>query len=467
MLTKEKFIGKNLDIIQEAYGGYLSYNEHFYKTLFKQRVDNYEKSNDVYICILGTDLKDIQFESPSFHSKFGKYGADDLKNRLKSNLKNLSILTPVGYPYVSIKITDLGDVKSEFFVIVKSVSTPKGPHYLAAVHPLQPISEVISISKEYYLIIYAIAIIIIISTSFIYSKMISRPLLELNTVASKMSKLDFNAKCKIKSSNDELEALGNTLNFLSENLNTALTSLKVANEKLQQDINKERELENMRKEFVADVSHELKTPISLIKGYSEGIKDGIAKGKKKDNYLDIIIDECDKMNILVNEMLDLSKLEFGKIPLHIKAFHLDYLIEKVLSKHINLIQQKKIILEINMLKNIPVFGDEFRIEGVITNFLTNAISHTSENHIIKITMSKLSNEVMVEFENQGKHISNRYLPRIWEKFYRIEKSRDKKLGGTGLGLAICKNILSLHKSHFGVENTQTGVKFFFTLNISE
>ncbi|MCY6957432.1 HAMP domain-containing sensor histidine kinase [Clostridium brassicae] len=466
VLTKERFIGKNLDIIQDTYGNYICSN-YGSDVLFKYRVDKYEKSNDVYICVLGDNLKNIQFESPSFHAKFGKYGADDLKNKLKSNLKNPSILTPVGYPYISIKITSLGDVKTEFFVIVKSVSAPKGPHYLAVVHPLQPISEVMSISKEYYLIIYAIAIIIIISISFIYSKLISRPLLELNTVASKMSKLNFKTKCKIKSNDDELGALGNSLNFLSENLDTALTSLKLANEKLQQDIDKERELENMRKEFVADASHELKTPISLIKGYSEGIKDGIAKGNKQDNYLDIIIDECDKMNILVNEMLDLSKLEFGKIGLNIETFYLDYLIEKILNKHIDLIEQKNIILEIDILKNLLVFGDEFRIEGVITNFLTNAISYTSENHIIKITTYRFSNEIMVEFENEGEHIANEELSRIWEKFYRIEKSRDKKLGGTGLGLAICKNILSLHKSNFGVENTQTGVKFFFTLNISE
>lgn len=129
------------------------------------------------------------------------------------------------------------------------------------------------------------------------------------------------------------------------------------------------------------------------------MNDGIAKGNKQDNYLDIIIDKCDKMNILVNEMLDLSKLEFGKIGLNIETFYLDYLIEKILNKHIDLIEQKNIILEIDILKNILVFGDEFRIEGVITNFLTNAISYTSENHIIKITTYRFSNEIMIEFHS--------------------------------------------------------------------
>jgi signal transduction histidine kinase len=327
---------------------------------------------------------------------------------------------------------------------------------------MQPVGDVMSITKEYYVYIYIAGIFVIILISTIYSGMISKPLVRMNKSASKMAQLDFSVKCRINS-NDELSELAGTLNFLSENLDKTLSELKSANEKLTEDIEKERELERMRREFVAGVSHELKTPVALIKGYAEGIKDGIAEGQKKEQYLDIIVDEADKMSALINDMLDLSKMEAGKLTLSFDYFNINGLIKKVVQKHDEEVVSKNISVRITSDTDTLVRGDEFRIEEVITNYFTNAVNHTDIGSKIEIHTILYEDHIKVEIENQGEPIPEEEIPRIWEKFYRIEKSRNRNLGGTGLGLAISKNILLLHQSDFGVYNTKDGVCFYFTL----
>lgn len=344
---------------------------------------------------------------------------------------------------------------------IASAILDKNNNIIVGFTSLQYVKEAMGVIEIFYKYFYLGAIVMIVVLALIYSKFITNPLKKINKVAAKMSELDFSEKCNIVSQ-DEIGNLGETLNFLGENLDSALNSLKEVNRKLKGDIERERKIENMRKEFIADASHELKTPITLIKGYAEGIKDGVFLEGNIDSSLNVIIEESEKMSNLVKDMLQVSSLESGKVILNKELFFIDNLIKNVVKKLHHSIDNKNI--KINMeLYEMQFYGDAFKIEQVVTNFLTNAIRHTVHDGRIFIKMSQNKNMIEVSFENTGEPIKNEYLDKIWDKFYKIDKSRNRKDGGTGLGLSIVKNIVELHQGQCGVENTNIGVKFYFTL----
>ncbi len=334
--------------------------------------------------------------------------------------------------------------------------------YVFAISSLQPVGEAVDAMKEYYLYAFVGAVLLMAAMALIFSRNISRPLLKMNRVAAKMANLDFSESCAVKSS-DELGSLALSLNRLSMNLSGSLSELKAANEQLQLDIEKERSLETMRKEFVSSVSHEFKTPLGIIKGFAEGFKDNIAENKKE-YYIDVILDEVEKMDELVMDLLDLARLESRVYELNAENFSAADLIDEVGSRLNKSMEEKHIELELEIGESdLGVLADRRRIEQVMTNILSNAIRHTDNNGSIAIVAKKKENEICVSVENTGSHIGEEDLDKIWDRFYRAEKSRDRKTGGTGLGLSIVKNILELHHSKYGVENTGKGVKFYFSL----
>lgn len=334
-----------------------------------------------------------------------------------------------------------------------------------AISSLQNVSEASSVINQFYIYFFVGAIVIGIVLSLIYSNMIAKPLVNINRTASKMAKLDFSEKCSVKSK-DEIGNVAASLNFLSENLDNALTSLRTANAKLEEDIEKERNLEKMRKEFVASVSHELKTPITLIDGYAVGLKDEIFEGEEKDFYLDVIIDEARKMGHLVTDMLDLSQLESGNFKLSLEEFNLKELIVFTLKKYETLITEKLVRIETNLME-LGINADFGRMEQVLTNFITNALRHVNENGTIRVNMINKGEYVSVEIENTGSHIRSEEMDRIWDKFYKLDKSGNRKLGGTGIGLSIVKNILVLHGYRYGACNIEDGVRFYFEVPRTE
>lgn len=325
---------------------------------------------------------------------------------------------------------------------------------------MQPINEGISVIEELYKYFYIIAIIIILILSLIYSTMITKPLKRINSIAKKMSNLDFDEKCEV-TSEDELGNLATTLNFLSENLSKALTSLKRTNLQLQKEIEKERKMETVRKDFVAAVSHELKTPITIIKGYAEGIKDEIFSGPDKIESLEIIIEETNKMGKLVKDMLDLSALESNVTMLNYDVFDLKEVIEKNIKSLSNEINEKEIKINRSYINDSYIKADKFRIDQVVTNFITNAIRHTEPLGSIWISMNIEDTRLRVSFENTADPLSEEELKNIWSKFYKIDKSRSRSIGGSGLGLSIVKNILEIHNMEYGVRNTNRGIEFYF------
>ncbi|WP_291581742.1 sensor histidine kinase [Clostridium sp. UBA6640] len=330
----------------------------------------------------------------------------------------------------------------------------------------QPIDEGISVIEEFYKYFYVVAIFIILVLSFIYSIMITNPLRRINSTAKKMSNLDFSEKCEVVSE-DEIGNLAITLNFLSENLYRALSSLQRANIQLQKDIEKERKVEEARKEFVAAVSHELKTPITIIKGYIEGIKDDVFSEEEKNESLDIILEETNKMGKLVKDMLNLSALESHATELKHEIFNLSEMIEKNIKSLNNEINDKDITVDRNYISDVYIKADKFRIEQVITNFLTNAIRHTEPLGVIWVSMNFEDNRLRVSFENTANPISPEEMNNIWSKFYKADKSRSRTSGGSGLGLSIVKNVLELHDMEYGVRNTERGVEFYFYAEVED
>ena len=334
---------------------------------------------------------------------------------------------------------------------------------VSTVHPIREASSVLSSFIPYFI---AVSLLVAVLYSVILSRYIANPLLKLNRIATKMSNMDFSERYAPKD-NDEINNLGETLNFLSSNLSNALEELKSKNLSLQNEVEREREIEEMRKNFIANVSHELKTPIGIIEGYAEGLRDGVLKDPEG-NYFNIIIDEAHKMNKLVMDMLELSKLQSGILKPKFESFNLIRMINLSLRKYQGLIKEKNLSINFKpSFEYLYVIGDTFQIEQVLSNFITNAIKYTPINEEIIISLEKLNELILVSIENLGTSIAPEELDNIWNKFYKIDKSGNRDGNSSGLGLSITRGILDLHKSSYGIKNTERGVLAFFTLEISK
>ena len=281
-----------------------------------------------------------------------------------------------------------------------------------------------------------------------------------------MAQLDFEAKYKAKGRRrNEIDELGEHFNELSNKLETTISELKSANNELKQDIEKKTEIDEMRKEFLSNVSHELKTPLALIQGYAEGLQECINDdAQSRDFYCEVIMDEADKMNQMVKKLLTLNQLEFGNQAVTMERFNLTELIEGVISSTGILLNQNGIQIEFLDHEPMYVWGDEFMVEEVVTNYLSNAIHHADFAKKITIWYTKKEDCVRVGVFNTGKPIPEEDLPNIWIKFYKVDKARTREYGGSGIGLSIVKAIMESFHRECGVENHEDGVEFWFELD---
>ncbi|MGA3675141.1 sensor histidine kinase [Lysinibacillus agricola] len=332
-----------------------------------------------------------------------------------------------------------------------------------AVTSLQSVDEVIGNLNQYYIILFIFTMIIVILIAIIFSKTLSKPLVKMSTIANQIANQNFSEKYIVKSK-DELGQMGEALNKISTNLEQKITELVHANEKLAQDYELQLKLKEKEKEFVANVSHELKTPLTVINGYIKGIKNGVYEQNDL-KYCDVILDEVDRMTEMVQEMLDISRLESPIYQLTESTFDLWHTFLKVYDKFKAMAEEKGLQVLFEIDEEAYVNGDIKRIEQVITNLFVNAVKYTPKHNRINIKIVYLEsfNKYMFKIENENIFIPNDEIEQIWDPFYRVEKSRNKEFGGSGLGLAIVKQILERHHSSFGVNNTENGVEFYFDL----
>lgn len=329
---------------------------------------------------------------------------------------------------------------------------------------LESIQESVAISNRLLAFIGVFAVVFSLILVYLITQKITAPIVALTEISRKMAELDFDAKYDVKGDN-EIEQLGSHINRLSEKLEQTISELKSANNDLQIDIKKREQIDEMRKEFLSNVSHELKTPLALISGYAEGLKECVQEdAESRDFYCEVIMDEADKMNQMVQKLLTLNQLEFGNDTVVMERFDLTELISGVVNSSSILLRQQGITLEFGEREPLYVWADEFQVEEVVTNYLSNAIHHCEFEKRIRISYDRKETGVRVSVFNTGRPIPQEDLDHVWIKFYKVDKARTREYGGSGIGLSIVKAIMDSFHRECGVINHEDGVEFWFELD---
>lgn len=327
--------------------------------------------------------------------------------------------------------------------------------------PITEIDQSLNSIKQFYMIIIWIAIPLSVIFAFVLSKRFAKPIVELSNVANEISQLNFDRHIGVYDTY-EISNLGNSIERLSNNLKEALESLNKSNAHLKTELDNERKIDEMRKIFISNVSHELKSPISLIKGYAEGLSDNINDDlESREYYCQVISEEANLMDDLVKDLLDLSQLETGQFKLYKTEVDINNMLLDIYTKF-----EKQLGLEVNISSSFitsskTVNADRRRLEQVVVNFLSNAIKFSDGEVILKT--EKNNEKLKIIIYNSGKNINSEEIESIWQPFYKTDKSRNREDGGTGLGLSIVKGILECHGFDYGVENVDGGVEFWFSL----
>ena len=361
------------------------------------------------------------------------------------------------------------DFKNGLNYVMLSGILDNGYHVFIRV-PVTAIQDSVAISNKFLILMAGVMLLIsAVMLSFI-SKKFTEPILELNKIAKNMSNLDFSHKYKIKDVDDEINNLGKSINTMSDKLESTIKQLRSTNIELERDIEEKSKIDEMRKTFISDVSHELKTPIALIQGYSEGLLENVNTDEESRKfYAEVILDETNKMNRLVQQLLELMKLEYGKREFNNTNFDIVEAEKEIVRKSKVMLEEHNVDVKIEGLESMTVFADDFYVEQIITNYLTNAIKNVKEINgekyiSIENSINEKNGKARIEVFNTGENIKEEDLNRIWNRFYKVDKSRNRQSGGTGIGLAFVKAIMTNYENDYGVINCENGVKFYFELD---
>lgn len=394
-----------------------------------------------------------------------------------SSLKNSDFLKKRLYMYLFLRL-DAGKIlrENDFYTIWMNADSHMNAEYLEmtgalsdgelflARMALEPIRESVVLANRFLAYVGIVALILGSAVIRILARHIAEPILELARLSERMSSLDFNVKFS-GGGNDEIAFLGNHMNQLSEALEKTVSELKTANNELQRDIEQREKNDEMRKEFLSNVSHELKTPIALVQGYAEGLQECINDDPESRNfYCEVIIDEANKMNKMVKNLLTLNELEFGNEVVKMERFDVAGMIRNMLQASQILFEQRQVRLIYEVRKPVYVWADEYKLEEVLNNYISNALNHVEGDKVIKITIQEQEDRVRVGVFNTGKPIPEQDIERIWDKFYKVDKARTREYGGSGVGLSIVKAIMESMHQNYGAVNYENGVEFWFDLD---
>ena len=395
-----------------------------------------------------------------------KLQAEELRNRLM-----FYILVGSENSGFSIRVLE----RTPNYILQRYVSPSDGTEYMECFGmfgdgsffmmsaPLSVLSDSAAISNQFFLIVFACTLIPAILFILFMTRRITKPILELAGLSDRMAGLDFSQRFS-GDFGEEINLLGNSMNSMSEQLKSTIDELKKANEQLVKDIREKVEIDEMRKEFLSNVSHELKTPIALIQGYAEGLQDIPEDDRdSREYYCYVIADEAEKMNRMVKKLLTLNHLEFGQDALVTEVFDLSEMLNGLISASSLTMQKQGITVEKDYPESCMVCADEFKIEEVCTNYISNAINHAGGDNRIKISIADEGERVRVTVFNTGDLIPEESIPLLWDKFYKVDKARTREYGGSGIGLSIVKAVMEAHGEGYGVYNTDDGVAFWFCL----
>lgn len=421
---------------------------------FIQTLNSICETNDISLFVMGSDgqakistFKDFEFlRNRLYRYLFGQIEGGKILKKMDYYTIRMNADSHMNGEYLELT----GALKNGELVIVRMA--------------LEPIRESVILANRFLAYVGVSVLIIGALLIQMLSKRIAEPILELARLSERMSNLDFNVKFS-GSGDDEIAFLGNHMNQLSEALEKTISELKTANNELQRDIEQREKNDEMRKEFLSNVSHELKTPIALVQGYAEGLQECINDDPESRNfYCEVIMDEAAKMNKMVKNLLTLNELEFGSEVVKMERFDVAAMIRNMLQSTQILFEQKQVHLVYDVREPVYVWADEYKLEEVMNNYISNALNHVEGENVIKITVQKQEDRVRVGVFNTGKPIPEQDLQRIWDKFYKVDKARTREYGGSGVGLSIVKAIMESMHRNYGAVNYENGVEFWFDLD---
>ena len=453
LYNKEELLKKVYKVINEYYNSNYSQNN------IDEELEKISIKNDFDILIKNNYDENIYISNKDFFS-----GLMQIRIMTSKTIRDKSNILEKNDYYTINEWTDEGtNIK-----YIMLTSTLDNGYKLYIRMPMTSIEESVNISNKF---LYIIAVFVIIFGGVVLlavSSRFSQPIEELETIAKKMAKLDFSQKYKISDSNDEIDNLGKSINILSTKLESTISQLRNNNVELEKDIEEKSHIDEMRRSFISDVSHELKTPIALIQGYSEGLIENVNTDEESRKfYAEVILDEATKMDRLVKQLLELMKLEYGKMNFNNTEFDLVELEKEILRKSEVMIEKENIIAKIEENGPIAVFSDDFYIDQVLTNYITNAIKYATEINGVKkliITNEIKDKKVRVKIFNTLEGLSEEEITHIWNRFYKIDESRNREKGGNGIGLALVKAIMNNYGNKYGAKNVAGGIEFYFEVD---
>lgn len=423
------------------------------------KIERWSEARNVSVYVLSSRLEWVYSTRQDSDSRILSIFQDYFFNGINPGVKYKEMLESTS-DYEIYKIYD-SNMESNYIDLLGYV----GQDYIILMRTnLESMKESVTVANKFLAYVGLIAVIIATAIMYYISRKFSKPILQLAGISKKMSDLNFDVKYNVNTQ-DEIGELGNSINILAEKLEKTISELKSANNELLSDLQSKIEIDEMRKDFLSNVTHELKTPIALIQGYAEGLKDNINEDEEsRDFYCEVIIDEAMKMNQMVKKLLSLNQIESGNNQVNIERFDIVALIQSVLNSTEILFQQKEVILHFEQREPVYVWADEYLVEEVVTNYISNALNHVDGSKIIEIKLIQQEDVVRIAVYNTGNRIPEEDIDNIWQKFYKVDKARTREYGGSGIGLSIVKAIMTSLNQKFGVINHESGVEFWFELD---
>lgn len=453
--NKEKTLKNVYRLINEYY------NDSYSQSTIDRELEKIAVKNNFDILIRGKDNQSIYTSNKDFF-----YSIRDMIILSSRDIKE-DIILDKKEKYTISKLNDTGtNIK-----YIMLTATLDNNYRLFIRIPITSIEESVKIANKF---LYTIAIFIVILGGIvvsIVSKRFSKPIEELNNIAKNMANLNFNQKYKVSNANDEIDNLGKSINMLSQKLEGTIEQLRNTNIELEKDIEEKSQIDEMRKSFISDVSHELKTPIALIQGYSEGLIENVNSDEEsRKYYAEVILDEATKMDRLVKQLLELMKLEYGRMDFDNKEFDIIELEREILRKSQVMIEKENIQVEFQDSDSVYVFADAFYIDQVFTNYITNAIKYSTEINgkkkiVIKNEIKQDENKIRITIFNTCETLSDEDMNRMWNRFYKLDESRNRDKGGNGIGLSLVKAIMNNYGNDYGAKNVVGGIEFYFEVDL--
>ena len=440
-------------------------------------LDSYESQTAVRLAVVCSDgtVLYTSFLSPNARPEGGEGGMQnpfqlpdfslfDQQRRGYAILRSIAqsinwdALSDRHYQFLSVTLWD-----NDQYLCLAGALDDNADKCLFAYMPYAYIEQNSSLNLVFLVIAGGCALLICLVCGYFISRQFTRPLIAMAGVADRMSELDFSTKYE-GNGDDEVGQLGQSLNRLSAYLEQTISELQRSNGRLAQEIKEKERIDSMRREFIVNVSHELKTPIALIQGYAEGLTAGVADDPEdRKYYCDTIADEADHMNKLVMQLLSLSRLELGAEQTYNEDIDLHALCAEAARKTAVLCESRGLTVEYDNT-NTTVRTDGDLLEQVLMNYLSNAIRYTADGGQITISAVRTGGNVRLTVFNEGSGLPEEELPKIWEKFYRTDRARTREAGGTGIGLSLVRAIADTLHGSCGAENVEGGIAFWFELS---